>query len=149
MDSERVMKIKDLVHENAKKSLVDKSKKAEEKKEKEERNKVKLILADQKNQEIRHINASRFSRNKIYSNNELTRRLPWGINQEKLRNYAIQVLIQFRNQDIKSSQDPYEKRWFQPFQHPPPTPFNHTHFSNTQVHNYKNQKNSFDVNKSD
>ncbi|EWS76043.1 IQ calmodulin-binding motif protein (macronuclear) [Tetrahymena thermophila SB210] len=101
---ERMEKIKQLVDENIKKALQEKQRKLEEKKCEDELKKQKQSQMLAKNQNIRMTNASRFSRNKM-SSNDLSRRLPWGINQEKLRNYAIQVLIQYRNQEQRSQSD--------------------------------------------
>jgi hypothetical protein len=41
------------------------------------------------NEEIRRFNATRFFKKK---NEDLDRRLPWGANQLRLRNYAINVI---------------------------------------------------------
>ncbi|KAL4475423.1 hypothetical protein ABPG72_022058 [Tetrahymena utriculariae] len=101
---ERMDKIKQLVDENIKKALQEKQRKLEEKKCEDELKKQKQSQMLAKNQNIRLTNASRFSRNKM-SSNDLSRRLPWGINQEKLRNYAIQVLIQYRNQEQMSQSE--------------------------------------------
>lgn len=83
-------RLKQLVDENIKKGVQAKAKKAEEKEAAEREKKQKLQEIQMKNIEIRTINAFRFSRTSASTPTiDLSRRLPWGINQEKLRNYAI------------------------------------------------------------